>query len=118
MVEHCRCGCGEPAEYAAGHVNWNMRLGPKLAQWEARDMGYETPCWIWLGSFRPNSQYGRVYFNQKYRSAHRAVYEDQIGPIPDGHDLHHLCEVQACVNPSHLEPIRHGPHARLTRLKV
>lgn len=37
--------------------------------------------------------------------AHRVVYEELVGPIPDGLMLDHLCRVRHCVNPEHLEPV-------------
>lgn len=37
--------------------------------------------------------------------AHRFVYEQIRGPIPDGMDIDHLCRVRNCVNPDHMEPV-------------
>jgi hypothetical protein len=37
--------------------------------------------------------------------AHRAMYAEHMGPIPDGLVLDHLCRVKSCVNPTHLEPV-------------
>jgi len=37
--------------------------------------------------------------------AHRAVYESERGPIPEGMTLDHLCRNRGCVNPDHLEPV-------------
>ena len=34
-----------------------------------------------------------------------AIYEEQVGPDPEGLELDHLCCVTACVNPDHLEPV-------------
>lgn len=39
--------------------------------------------------------------------AHRVVYEQVVGPIPDGLVLDHLCRVRCCCNPDHLEPVTH-----------
>lgn len=62
-------------------------------------------CWRWLG--RPHkSGYGRhspkpgviVY-------AHRYSYELNVGTIPEGLQLDHLCRNTMCVRPDHLEPV-------------
>jgi hypothetical protein len=53
---------------------------------------------------------GRVPPSSGERStmAHRVVYQLLAGPIPEALDLDHLCKVQHCVNPAHLEPVTHG----------
>jgi hypothetical protein len=38
-------------------------------------------------------------------SAHRWSYEHNVGPIPDGFQIDHLCRNRKCVNPDHLEPV-------------
>lgn len=35
--------------------------------------------------------------------AHVLMWEELVGPIPNGLQLDHLCQVKACVNPDHLE---------------
>jgi hypothetical protein len=40
-----------------------------------------------------------------YLKAHRVVWAELVGPIPDGLELDHLCKVRHCVNPDHLEPV-------------
>lgn len=37
--------------------------------------------------------------------AHRWIYTQRVGPIPEGMQLDHLCRVRACANPAHLEPV-------------
>jgi hypothetical protein len=39
------------------------------------------------------------------KRAHRFVYENTVGLIPDGLVLDHLCRNRACINPGHLEPV-------------
>lgn len=62
-------------------------------------------CWRWQGALWPNG-YGKtsraVHGTQL---AHRALYIEHRGPIPEGKDLDHLCRVRCCVNPTHLEPV-------------
>lgn|SRR5215469_7516285 len=58
-----------------------------------------TPCWIWRGSLRKG--YGQILG----RMAHKVIYEEMIGPVPNGLQLDHLCRNRNCVNPYHLEPV-------------
>lgn len=61
-------------------------------------------CWLWdLQWGRTN--YGRVYWKGRPRSAHRVSYEVFRGPIPQGMTLDHTCRVRPCINPRHLEPV-------------
>jgi len=55
----------------------------------------------------PNG-YGRVNLGVRGAGvalAHRVAWELTNGPIPDGHELDHLCRTRNCVNPGHLEPV-------------
>lgn len=46
--------------------------------------------------------YGTITINKANTTAHRFSYATFVGPVPD--DLHvcHVCDVRACVRPSHL----------------
>lgn len=114
----CHCGCGqrtaisvktrvksgyvvgEPKRFVRGHGGRIYSESSYIEQ----DRGYETPCWVWQGSMYPNG-YGRYYIEGIERLTHRWMYEQLVGPIPDGLTLDHLCRVRACVNPAHLEPV-------------
>lgn len=66
------------------------------------------PCWEW-GGCRNRLGYGRVGVKlpRSVQLAHRVAYEMEVGPIPDGLELDHLCRNPPCVRPSHLEPVTH-----------
>lgn len=65
-------------------------------------------CWIWAGSVN-NVGYGYISVGPRTDKrnvlAHRASYEQFVGPIPDGLVIDHLCRTPRCVRPDHLEPV-------------
>jgi hypothetical protein len=70
-------------------------------------------CWPWLGATNagPNTRggpYGKIGSGGKHgqvRSVHRAVHELEIGPIPEGFHVDHLCGFTLCCNPAHLQAV-------------
>ena len=62
------------------------------------------PCWLWTGV--PTWKgYGQLRVNGRKLAAHRLSYTLNVGPIPEGLHIDHLCRVRHCVNPSHLEAV-------------
>lgn len=62
------------------------------------------PCWLWTaGTIRGYGQIGSV-INGKRRPAyaHRLSWEMAHGPILDGLEVLHKCDVPLCVRPDHL----------------
>jgi hypothetical protein len=63
-------------------------------------------CWIWLsrvdkdgyGGFQVSKKIGKV-------RAHRFSYEYTHGPILENLVIDHLCTIECCVNPDHLEAV-------------
>lgn len=70
-----------------------------------------TPCRIWTGSL-DRQGYGRRWWRGQSRGAHLAAYEEEVGPVPEGMVLDHLCRVHACVNVDHLEPVTQAVNVR------
>ena len=71
-------------------------------------------CWRWQG--RPDSSgYGTLNIEGRMEKAHRVAYELLVGPIPDRHELDHLCREPMCVNPLHLEPVSREENLRRGR---
>ncbi|MGV9540875.1 HNH endonuclease signature motif containing protein [Nocardia beijingensis] len=68
-------------------------------------------CWNWTGS-RDRHGYGMFWVDKHHKIAHRAVYENSVGPIPKNLELDHLCRNIACVNPDHLEPVTRKENIR------
>lgn len=66
-------------------------------------------CWLWTASntgyAEQGQPYGQVWNGERVELAHRWVYRNLVGAIPQGYNLDHLCRVRLCVNPDHLEPV-------------
>jgi hypothetical protein len=121
----CECGCGEPAPLATrncpkrGYVKGQPHRFIAGHQWrkhgplyEERSCGYAKPCWVWMRSLT-STGYGQWNVG-RHRTllAHRILWEDQNGPIPEGLELDHLCRNPRCVNPEHLEAVTHVENLR------
>lgn len=64
----------------------------------------EGDCLVWTGC--KSSGYGRFGLGRRSIRAHRFAFA-LVSEIPPGLELDHLCRNRACVNPEHLEPVRH-----------
>jgi hypothetical protein len=75
-------------------------------------------CWEWTRFTNPEGYGTTSYYGRRGTPAHRAMYMELIGPIPEGMTLDHLCHSndstcmagkqcvhRRCVNPAHLEPV-------------
>lgn len=80
------------------------------------DMSMPEPnsgCTLFMGALL--NGYGAIGDGgYKVVKAHRAAYELEVGPIPKGLDLDHVCTNTGCINPRHLEPVTKAEHARRT----
>lgn len=56
--------------------------------------------------------YGNFTLLGRSTGAHRASYTLQVGPIPAGLEIDHLCFNRRCVKPEHLEPVSHQENSR------
>lgn len=124
LFRYCECGCGQltsiakltkrslghvkgqPVRFICGHAT---RRTPHA--YEARDCGYETPCWVWI-RYCDRNGYGKVGRDGSMMLAHVAMWVDRNGPVPVGLELDHLCRNPPCVNPAHLEPVTHAENMR------
>lgn len=66
------------------------------------------PCWLWTAA-EDGHGYGNFFRGPTradgYVKAYTMAYELEVGPVPEGKQLDHLCRVTLCVRPSHLEPV-------------
>jgi DNA-binding transcriptional regulator YiaG len=71
-----------------------------------------TECWEWQGAMLRGG-YG-IFRWGRNENAHRLAYELVLGPIPEGHEVHHTCNNRGCVNPFHMETLTHQEHTHRT----
>lgn len=124
---YCQCGCGEKTTvsqynnsrygYVAGEPRTIIRghTQTKIVDLKAEcieeDCGYETHCLIWQRGV--GSGYARVsHWDSKESLVHRILYIAERGPIPEGMELDHLCNISLCVNPNHMEVVTHKENLR------
>lgn len=121
----CLCGCGRETRLAPRTSNQNGHvkgaplhyferhdIAKSVDRYKVEDLGYKTPCWVWLRGTRPSNggEYGTLWRDGKRHMAHRYYYEQKHGKMPEGYQPHHLC-VEAgvgttlCCNPDHIEPV-------------
>ncbi len=72
-----------------------------------------SACVPW-GGYVNKDGYGLAWNPRTKRMdcAHRVAYEREVGPIPEGRVLDHLCRFRACTNVRHLEPVPHAINCR------
>lgn len=76
----------------------------------ARCRRLPSGCLFWTGA--KHDGYGSAHVAGRTVVVHRYVYEQLVGPIPEGHQLDHVCRTRACVNVEHLEPVLPGENTR------
>jgi hypothetical protein len=85
-------------------------------------MSRRRECIQWWGYIDPEG-YGRTGMRRRSNAtnAHRHVYIECFGPIPDDMVVDHLCRNRSCVNPEHIEVVtreenfRRGIHHNRTK---
>lgn len=76
------------------------------------DRGHDTQCLIFDGA-RDSDGYGSIMTGsrtdgtRRARSVHTVVWEAVFGPVLNGQELDHLCNVRECLNIQHLESKTH-----------
>ena len=97
--------------YSVARRNGSLAMSDHLARtpeqrfWAKVDKSGD--CWTWIG-FRGRNGYGQFHYGggSRHVLAHRFIYALEVGPIPEGLVLRHLCNNGhlGCVTPHHLLP--------------
>jgi hypothetical protein len=84
---------------------------------EKVDFGDFTGCWLWGACVYANG-YGAVRVNGRTGVAHRWLWEQVVGLVPAGKELHHTCGIRRCVNPDHLQLVTRREHMHLSENSI
>ena len=96
-------------------MHYDMSMDEMIARWKSgywdRFLVHDKGCVLWAGAKTSNG-YGTVTVSKPYKKqalAHQVSWSAANGkPWPlagSGEQIHHVCEVRACVNPEHLEVV-------------
>lgn len=134
---NCLCDCGSSCVVEGARLREGVtkscgclkfhKIDPRIRFWSrVSEANRVQDCWEWIG--RKNKRgYGVIdILNEKPlnpkkvswkgKMAHAFAYEDVIGAIPEGTELHHECKNTGCVNPFHLMPVTSKEHRFLHRV--
>lgn len=118
---YCQCGCGGKtwvATYSSAKAGYVRGEPVRFCRGHGRALSTtfyvedrQTGCWVWQ-RFKDSQGYGWIKRGGKRHPAHRLMYEQVHGPVPDGLEIDHLCRNESCVNPEHLEAVTHTQNMR------
>jgi len=70
------------------------------------------PCPVWTAAKNSPNGYGVFGYEGRQVYAHRWIYEQERGPIPEGMTIDHLCRNKLCMNPDHMEVVTRSENTR------
>ncbi len=80
----------------------------KTLEWvKSRTLVTPEGCWLWT-VHTTNAGYAQMAHDGTNVLVHRWMYEREVGPIPEGLVIDHLCRNRHCVNPACMEPVSRG----------
>lgn len=101
-------------ERAVSAQDWSS---PTVAErfWAKVDRRGPDECWPWNGAIT-GVGYGSLRVGTlaepRTEPAHRVAYALQVGPIPEGVTIDHLCFDRLCQNATHLELVSRSENGR------
>lgn len=107
-----RCNMHQYEQYRQLQPEAMALIEAGLMQWiEPTDTG----CWVYThAAMKDRGGYGKFMPDGRWALVHKWLFMHLVGPVPDGHQLHHECHNRPCCRPGHLTPIKPGEHAKLT----
>jgi len=90
----------------------------RLAMYVGSEGKDSRECYPWLGFYkeRRGKLIPYVYDHGRQVPAARWVYEQLIGPIPEGQEIAQVCRNWSCVNTQHLKAVSHSEAIRYSRI--
>jgi hypothetical protein len=87
-----------PADLTLWQRNKRKMRNLKTVEWVETKNG----CWECTSHYRDQQGYPIIYRYGIYKRAHRWIYEECFGFMPEGIVVRHLCNNPSCINPEHL----------------
>ena len=103
--------CGNQSCWNPDHLGATARTPAEVCAHVLSRVRQINTCSWWQGA-KDRDGYGQVGVGGKMVMVHRLVYEQLVGPIPEGLHIDHLCYNPACVNIEHLEPVTQAENNR------
>ena len=71
-------------------------------------------CWVYDAPGGPvkrdGSRYASIKVDGAMTGVHLAAYREFVGPVPEGAQIHHICETKPCWRPDHLKALTSREH--------
>ena len=92
-------------------MNTAKRLARQRRNFDDKIIKGDKPddCWGWDAWLDPAGR-GQFKYNGRGMMATHVAYIYEHGSMPEGHEIHHICESPECTNPRHLVALTPREH--------